>query len=65
VAPTLLYQWRRLMAEEGVAAVGSDETVVGSSSEVRRLEKRVRDLISLALGAQLLDVLMLGRLMSF
>ena len=30
VAPNLLYRWRRLMAEGGVAAVGSDERVVGS-----------------------------------
>jgi transposase len=37
-------RWRRLMAEGGVAAAGSDEPVVGSS-EVRRLEERVRDLM--------------------
>jgi transposase len=43
VAPNLLYRWRRLMSEGGAAAVGSDEPVVGSS-EVRKLEERVRDL---------------------
>ena len=43
VAPNLLYRWRRLMSEGGAAAVGSDEPVVGSS-EVRRLEERVREL---------------------
>ena len=43
VAPNLLYRWRRLLTEGGAAAVGSDEPVVGSS-EVRRLEERVRDL---------------------
>jgi putative transposase len=43
VAPNLLYRWRRLMSEGGAAAVGSDEPVVGSS-EVRRLEERIRDL---------------------
>jgi transposase len=43
VAPNLLYRWRRLMTEGGAAAVGSDEPVVGSS-EVRRLEERVREL---------------------
>ena len=43
VAPNLLYRWRRLMTEGGAAAVGSDEPVVGSS-EVRRLEDRIRDL---------------------
>jgi transposase len=40
VAP---YRWRRLMTEGGAAAVGSDEPVVGSS-EMRRLEDRIRDL---------------------
>ena len=43
VAPNLLFRWRRLMSEGGVAAVGSDEPVVGHS-EVRRLEDRVREL---------------------
>jgi transposase len=43
VAANLLYRWRRLMSEGGAAAVGSDEPVVGSS-EVRRLEERVREL---------------------
>ena len=54
VAPNLLYRWRRLMAEGGVAAVGSDETVVGSS-EVRRLEERVRELERL-LGRKTMEV---------
>ena len=43
VAPNLLYRWRRLMNEGGVAAVGSDEPVVGSS-EVKKLEDKVRAL---------------------
>lgn len=43
VAPNLLYRWRRLMNEGGVAAVGSDEPVVGSS-EVKKLEEKVREL---------------------
>ena len=43
VAPNLLYRWRRLMCEGGVTAVGSDERVVGSS-QVRKLEERVREL---------------------
>ena len=43
VAPNLLYRWRHLMSEGGVTAVGSDEPVVGSS-EVRKLEERVREL---------------------
>jgi transposase len=43
VAPNLLFRWRRLMTEGGAAAVGSDEPVV-ASSEVRRLQERVREL---------------------
>ena len=43
VAPNLLYRWRRLMNEGGVAAVGSDEPDVGSS-EVKKLEDKVREL---------------------
>src|SRR5690349_14348463 len=43
VAPNLLYRWRRLLSEGGATAVYSDEPVVGSS-EVRRLEERVREL---------------------
>jgi transposase len=43
VAPNLLFRWRRLMDEGGAMAVGSNEPVVGAS-EVRKLEKRVRDL---------------------
>ena len=54
VAPNLLYRWRRLMAEGGAAAVGSDESVVGSS-EVRRLEERVRELERL-LGRKTMEV---------
>ena len=54
VAPNLFYRWRRLMAEGGVAAVGSDEPVVGSS-EVRRLEERVRELERL-LGRKTMEV---------
>ena len=54
VAPNLLYRWRRLMAEGGAMAVGSDESVVGSS-EVRRLDERVRELERL-LGRKTLEV---------
>ena len=54
VAPNLLYRWRRLLTEGGAAAVGSDEAVVGSS-EVRRLEERVRDLERL-LGRKAMEV---------
>ena len=54
VAPNLLYRWRRLMSEGGAAAVGSDEPVVGSS-EVRRLEERIRDLERL-LGRKTVEI---------
>ncbi|HVQ45042.1 MAG TPA: IS3 family transposase [Candidatus Saccharimonadia bacterium] len=54
VAPNLLYRWRRLMTEGGAAAVGSDEPVVGSS-EVRRLEERVRELERM-LGRKTMEV---------
>ena len=53
VAPNLLYRWRRLMTE-GAAAVGSDEPVVGSS-EMRRLEDRIRDLERL-LGRKTMEI---------
>jgi transposase len=42
------------MTEGGVAAVGSDEPVVGSS-EVRRLEERVRELERM-LGRKTMEV---------
>ena len=42
------------MAEGGAAAVGSDEPVVGSS-EVRRLEERVRELERL-LGRKTMEI---------
>ena len=54
VAPNLLFRWRRLMAEGGTVAVGSDETVV-SASELRRLEVRVRELERL-LGRKTMEV---------
>ncbi|TIU34877.1 MAG: hypothetical protein E5W38_04055, partial [Mesorhizobium sp.] len=54
MAPNLLYRWRRLLKEGGTAAVGSDESVVGSS-EVRRLEERLRDLERL-LGRKTMEV---------
>src|SRR5262245_9745139 len=54
VAPNLLYRCRRLMAQGGAAAVGSDEPVVGNS-EVRRLEERIRELERL-LGRKTMEV---------
>ncbi len=62
VAPNLLYRWRRLMSEGGIAAVGSDEPVVGTS-EVRKLEERVRELERL-LGRKTMEVEILREALS-
>lgn len=54
VAPNLLYRWRKLMSEGGAVAVTSDERVVGTS-EVKRLEKQVRELERM-LGRKTMEV---------
>ena len=43
ISPSLLFHWRRRMAEGGKEAIRVDEEVVGSS-EVKALEKRIREL---------------------
>ena len=43
ISPSQLFAWTRRMLEGGHAAVQADEDVVGAS-QVRELEKRVRDL---------------------
>lgn len=43
VSPSLLFHWRRRMAEGGKEAVRADDAVV-SAAEVRTLEKRIREL---------------------
>ena len=43
IAPSLLFRWRKLMAEGGQEAVRSDDAVV-SAAEVRGLKKRIREL---------------------
>jgi len=43
ISPSLLFGWRRRMAEGGKEAVRADEEVV-ASSKVRELERRVREL---------------------
>lgn len=43
IAPSQLFAWKRRMVEGGQAAVEADEDVVGAS-QVRDLEKRVREL---------------------
>ena len=54
VAANLLFRWRKLLADGGAAAVGSDEDVVGAS-EVKKLEARVRELERL-LGRKTMEV---------
>ena len=43
IAPSLLFRWRKLMAEGGQEAVRSDDAVV-SAAEVKELKKRIREL---------------------
>ena len=43
IFPSLLFHWRRRMAEGGKEAVRADDAVV-SAAEVRALEKRIREL---------------------
>jgi transposase-like protein len=43
ISPSLLSHWRRRMAEGGKEAVRADDAVV-SATEVRALEKRIREL---------------------
>ncbi len=62
VAPNLLYRWRRLLSEGGSAAVGLDEAVVGTS-EIKKLEERVRELERM-LGRKTLEVELLREALS-
>ena len=59
VAPSLLFKWRRLLVEGGHQAVRADEDVVGSS-QVRDLERRVRELERL-LGRKTMEWRFSGR----
>src|SRR5687768_11023979 len=43
ISPSLLFHWRRRMAEGGKEAVRADDAVV-SASEVRALQRRIREL---------------------
>jgi len=53
VAPSQLFQWRKLHHQGGQTAISNDEQVV-SVSEAKRLEKRVRELERL-LGRKTLE----------
>jgi transposase len=54
IAPSQLFAWKRRMIEGGHAAVAADEDVV-ATSQVRDLEKRVRELERL-LGRKTMEV---------
>ncbi len=54
VSPSLLFGWRRRMAEGGQVAVQADDQVI-AASRVRELEAHVRDLERL-LGRKTLEV---------
>jgi transposase len=54
VSPSLLFGWRRRMAEGGLEAVRADEDVV-AASRVRELELKVRELERL-LGRKTMEV---------
>ncbi len=43
ISPSLLFHWRRRMAEGGMEAVRTDDEVVGAG-RLRQLEERVREL---------------------
>ena len=43
ISPSLLFRWRKLMAEGGKEAVRVDEEVVGAT-EVRELKRKIREL---------------------
>ena len=43
ISPSMLFSWRRRMAEGGKQAVQANEELV-AASEVRELKKRIRDL---------------------
>ena len=43
ISPSLLFRWRKLMAEGGKEAVRVDDDVVGAT-EVRELKRKIREL---------------------
>ena len=62
VSPSLLFHWRRRMAEGGTEAVRADDEVVGAA-RVRHLEERVRGLERL-LGRKTMEVEILKEALS-
>ena len=54
ISPSLLFNWRRRMAEGGREAVRVDDEVIGAA-RVRQLEERIRELERL-LGRKTLEV---------
>lgn len=62
VSPSLLFQWRRRMAEGGKAAIQADGEVV-AAGRLRELEGRIRDLERL-LGRKTMEVEILREALS-
>lgn len=54
ISPSLLFRWRKLIAEGGKVAVGADDAVV-SAQEQRELKRRIREL-ERALGRKTMEV---------
>lgn len=54
IAPNLLFRWRKLMNDGGMAAIKADDQVV-SAAETRAMKKRIRELERL-LGRKTMEV---------
>ena len=54
VAPSLLFRWRKLMAEGGQGAARGDDAVV-SAAEIRELKKRILELERVLVGKKTLE----------
>jgi transposase len=54
IAPNMLFRWRKLMREGGLSAISANERVIGAS-EVKRLQRRIRELERL-LGKKTMEV---------
>lgn len=54
ISPSLIFRWKRLVAEGGLEAIRADDRVVGVS-EVKQLKRQVRELQRL-LGKKTMEV---------
>jgi len=55
ISPSLLFSWRRRIAERDQEAVGGDEELIGATRVVRELEERIGELERL-LGRKTLEI---------